>query len=156
KIIFLTANTEPVESGQSIDLGGRELEALRLLKEQDIRHAYLIQLHAFWVEAGNLYIVMERADGSLKDYKNVPRDTLVRISREAAEGIDLLHERHILHRDIKPANILLLGGHAKVADMGLARPFVTDVAQTMQQAGTLLYMPPEIASGDSYPESDQY
>jgi hypothetical protein len=56
----------------------RELAALELIRE--IRHHCLVQLHGFWSSHERLYIVMELADGSL-------RDRLEACRREGLQGI---------------------------------------------------------------------
>jgi serine/threonine-protein kinase len=57
----------------------------------------------------------------------------------------------ILHRDIKPENILLAGGHARVADFGIARALTTASGEALTATGlavgTPVYMSPEQASG---------
>ena len=53
--------------------------------------------------------------------EGIPAEELVEYFASAAEGLDFLHSKHVFHRDIKPDNILLVNGHAKVADFGLAR-----------------------------------
>jgi serine/threonine protein kinase len=64
----------------------------------------------------------------------------------------------VLHRDIKPANILLLEGHAKVADFDLAR--VVEQTRRLSSAshcGTPAYTAPEVFwRGKVGAGSDQY
>jgi len=61
----------------------------------------------------------------------------------------------VTHRDVKPDNILILNGHAKIADFGLAREQELVMA-SMSFAGTPAYMAPEIWGGSGGPASDQY
>jgi serine/threonine protein kinase len=48
-------------------------------------------------------------------------DDALRIAREVADGLAYAHGAGVVHRDIKPGNILPAGGHATVADFGIAR-----------------------------------
>lgn len=78
-------------------------------------------------QAGDLlYYVMPFVDGeSLRDRlsreKQLPLDDALQITREVADALSHAHGQHVIHRDIKPENILLAGGHARVADFGIAR-----------------------------------
>jgi hypothetical protein len=140
----------------------RELGALELVK--NLRHPCLLSTSAFWIENDRLNIVMELADGSMRDrlkqcqaqnLPGIPRDELLMYFADAAEGLDFLHERNVFHRDIKPDNILLLHGHAKIADFGLARLQERQM-MTVSFAGTPVYMAPEAWGGKGGPRSDQY
>jgi len=77
----------------------------------------------------------------------------VRLAREIALALDYAHRHDTVHRDIKPENILLLDGHAIVADFGIARA-ITRAATTSpltaigSAVGTPAYMSPEQGTGD--------
>src|SRR5439155_6659439 len=112
------------------DEAKRELESLEALK--DLRHAFLLQVHAFWQFEDRLTIVMELADGSirglLKDCKQlgqngIPLPQLLGYFHDAAEALDYLHRCRVLHRDVKPDNIMIFNTHAKVGDSALARVY---------------------------------
>ncbi|MEP7326996.1 MAG: protein kinase [Gemmatimonadota bacterium] len=106
---------------------------------------------------GFLYYVMPLVEGeSLRDrltrQKQLPIDEALTIAREVADALGYAHARGIIHRDIKPENILLEGGHAVVADFGIARAMsvagADRLTQTGMSIGTPMYMSPEQAAGD--------
>jgi serine/threonine protein kinase len=151
KRIFRSVNDETCQ---------RELRALKRVSE--IRHPFLLQTQSFQAFGDHLVIVMELADGSLKDRLEeclpggVPADELLRYFTEAAEALDFLRRERLSHRDIKPANLLHLKGHAKVADFGIARQQEAAVDHTINFAGTPAYMPPELWRKEISVHSDQY
>ncbi len=141
-----------------------ELRALEAVKR--IRHPFLIQMHAYWAMEDQLVMIMELADGSLEERHKecieageigIPIDELVKYTSEAAEALDHLHCEHVVHRDIKPANILLVKGHAKLGDFGVARLVERekpDFRATL--VGTPLFMAAEVFDHQVSPASDQY
>ncbi len=106
---------------------------------------------------GLLYYVMPLATGeTLRDRltreRQLPIADALRIGREVADALGHAHALGIIHRDIKPENILLQGGHALVADFGIALAVQQAGGQRMTQTGLSLgtpqYMSPEQAMGE--------
>src|SRR5262249_15581748 len=138
---------------------------------------------AFFSEPDRLIIVMELADGNLRDratecrqagLTGIPVAELLGYFKDAAEGLDFLHssEPPVLHRDIKPDNLLVIKpklppkiarragrsgvrAHLKVGDFGLARVWESQ-HRLGSGKGTPAYMPPEVWNGELSIHSDQY
>ena len=101
---------------------------------------------------GRLYYVMPYVEGEslrsrLEREPQLPLEDALSIAREVADALGYAHSRGIVHRDIKPENILLSGGHAVVADFGIARAIGTSggtkLTETGMALGTPAYMSPE-------------
>jgi serine/threonine protein kinase len=145
------------------DRATRESKALSLIKS--LRHPFLLSLERIEIVDGQLAIVTELADCSLKDrferrrmegLRGIPRPELLQFMRDAADALDYMNEQHSLqHLDVKPENLLLVGEHVKVADFGLVKDVQKQTA-SMLGGLTPVYASPELFSGSASRRSDQY
>jgi len=70
------------------------------------------------------------------------------------DAVNYAHQRGVMHRDLKPSNILVdTNGMPRILDFGLAKQVIeppeTMLSMTGQVMGTLPYMSPEQARGNS-------
>jgi eukaryotic-like serine/threonine-protein kinase len=122
-----------------------------------LQHPHILPLLDSGDAGGLLYYVMPLATGEtlrarLERERQLPIDDALRIAREVADALGYAHSHGIVHRDIKPENILLQGGHALVADFGIALAVTSAAGSRMTQTGLSLgtpqYMSPEQAMGE--------
>ena len=122
-----------------------------------LQHPHILPLLDSGEAGGLLYYVMPFVAGEtlrarLERERQLPVDDALRITREVADALGAAHSLGIIHRDIKPENILLQGGHALVADFGIALAVQQAGGQRMTQTGLSLgtpqYMSPEQAMGE--------
>jgi eukaryotic-like serine/threonine-protein kinase len=122
-----------------------------------LQHPHILPLLDSGEAGGQLFYVMPYISGEtlrarLERERQLPIADAVRIAREVADALSNAHGLGIIHRDIKPENILLQGGHALVADFGIALAVQHAGGQRMTQTGLSLgtpqYMSPEQAMGE--------
>src|SRR5574341_1916620 len=102
---------------------GRFLQEIKTTA--NLQHPHILSLFDSGEADGLVFYVMPFVEGeSLRERltreHQLPVDEAVRIAREVADALEYAHRQGIVHRDIKPENILLHGGHALVADFGIA------------------------------------
>jgi eukaryotic-like serine/threonine-protein kinase len=138
-----------------------EHEAATLAKLQHPGIATIYEAGTFDVGAGaQPFFAMELVEGVplttyAKQQNLGTRERLKMISR-ICEAVQHAHQKGVIHRDLKPANILISPqGGPKVLDFGVARATDSDLQTTTlrtdigQLIGTIPYMSPEQASGES-------
>jgi serine/threonine protein kinase/Tol biopolymer transport system component len=122
-----------------------------------LQHPHILPLLDSGAADGFLFYVMPFVSGeSLRDRltreKQLPIEDALRVAREVADALGAAHAVGVVHRDVKPENILLQGGHALVADFGIALAVQqaggTRMTQTGLSLGTPQYMSPEQAMGE--------
>jgi serine/threonine-protein kinase len=134
-----------------------------------LQHPHVVPVHAAGDIDGLPYYTMPFVQGEslrerLRREGALPIDEAIRLVRELADALSYAHAEGVVHRDLKPENVLLSGGHAVVADFGVAKaltqatqgdaspsasPSATGVGLAV---GTPAYMAPEQAAAD--PQSD--
>jgi serine/threonine-protein kinase len=121
------------------------------------------------------YFVMPFVQGEtlrarLARERQLPLEDAITLATEVADALAYAHANGVVHRDIKPENILLSGGHAVVADFGVAKALATGqrpetpagdpsaLTQVGFAIGTPNYMAPEQATGRDEVDAraDQY
>ncbi len=107
------------------------------------------------------FLVMEYVEGRtlqemLDALGRVPEGLLREIARQAAAGLQAIHDLGIVHRDLKPSNLLISGDgpgsgdeRVRIMDLGVARIEDASFALTRegQFVGSLEYAAPEQGSG---------
>jgi eukaryotic-like serine/threonine-protein kinase len=137
------------------ELSGAML-AERFLREirigGNLQHPHIIPVYDSGDADGLLYYAMPYVEGEslrqrLDRERQLPFSEVVQITREVAGALTYAHGRGVVHRDIKPENIMLSGGHALVADFGIARALNAaddgHLTATGLILGTPFYMSPE-------------
>ncbi len=123
----------------------------------NLQHPHILALFDSGTVDGTVFYVMPFIEGeSLRDRisreKQLPIEDALRIAHEVADALQYAHQHGVIHRDIKPENILLHGGHALVADFGIALAASKTgggrMTETGMSLGTPHYMSPEQAMGE--------
>ena len=135
------------------------LVADRFLREiriaAQLQHPLIVPLYDSGGTDDLLWYVMPYVEGEtlrtrLQREPQLPLEDALAITRDAAAALQCAHEHGFVHRDIKPENILLSGGHALLADFGIARAVTQAAGQGTSSGvaiGTPAYMSPEQAAG---------
>jgi serine/threonine protein kinase len=142
------------------ELAGGEQARRRFLREGQaaatVEHERVVPVFRVDEAGGVPFLVMpllpgESLEARLKREQRLPLAEVLRVGREAAEGLAAAHHKGLVHRDVKPANIWLRqpGGSVVLLDFGLARPWQgPGLTGSRQVLGTLSYMSPEQAAGE--------
>jgi serine/threonine-protein kinase len=139
-----------------------------------LQHPHVLTVLDSGETAGRLWFTMPFVEGEslrarLARDGRVPLAEAIRITREAAQGLQYAHDHGVVHRDVKPENILLTrDGSTLVADFGIARalattdglalPSLTTLTEAGLVVGTPAYMSPEqvVGARDLDGRSDVY
>jgi serine/threonine protein kinase len=118
-----------------------------------VDHPHIVRATDAGQDGGVLFLVMELLkgidiSGLIKAHGKVSPADGCEIIRQAALGLQCVHECGLIHRDIKPSNLLLTSdGCVKILDLGIARLVqasgVTEWSSGGHLVGTLDYMAPE-------------
>jgi serine/threonine-protein kinase len=136
---------------------GAERFAAEIRTTADLQHPHLLPLFDSGTVDGTAFYVMPFVDGEslrakLMREHQLPIQEAQQIISEVADALEYAHAHAIIHRDIKPENILLQGGHALIADFGIAlaasRSGGSRITETGMSVGTPQYMAPEQAMGE--------
>jgi serine/threonine protein kinase len=143
-------------------LGSTPEGRTRFLREAQaaaaLQHDHIVTIFQVGEDRGVPFLAMQLLEGEtledrLQREPRLPLRTILRLSREIADGLAAAHTRHLIHRDIKPGNIWLEAGRdrVKILDFGLARALGDDarITQTGAVLGTPAYMSPEQARGQA-------
>lgn len=125
-----------------------------------LQHPHILPVIAAGVRDGLAFYIMPFFEGEslrarLKRDAQMPIGDAIRILSEMTDAVSCAHEKGVIHRDIKPENILILGGHAVLADFGIASALSGGgnesgerITGTGMSLGTVGYMAPEQALGE--------
>ncbi|XP_074047393.1 striated muscle preferentially expressed protein kinase isoform X2 [Macrotis lagotis] len=128
----------------------QEYEVLRSL-----HHERLMSLHEAYITPRYLVLIAESCGNrellcGLSERFRYSEDDVATYVVQLLQGLEYLHDHHVLHLDIKPDNLLLTHDNAlKIVDFGSAQPYSPQALQPLgHRAGTLEYMAPEMVKGE--------
>lgn len=123
-----------------------------------LNHPNIVKIYDVSLGDNFQYIVMEYIDGiTLKEYIEkqgvLSWKEALYFTVQILRALQHAHDKGIVHRDVKPQNMMLLrDGTIKVTDFGIARFSRTQATITDKTIGSVHYISPEQARGDTTDE----
>lgn len=121
-----------------------------------LNHPNIVEVYDVGEDDGKYFIVMEYVEGRtlkqlIKKRGALTLAEVVDIMLQLTSAIAHAHESYIIHRDIKPQNVIILeDGRLKIMDFGIAAQLNSNnLTQTNSVMGTVYYLPPEQANGNT-------
>ena len=125
-----------------LDRFRREMQAIGRLD-----HPNIVRATDAGESDGVFFLAMELVDGPdvarvLARNGRLDSHTACEIARQAALGLQHIHENELVHRDLKPSNLVLSSeGTVKILDLGIAMLRQSDRDSTLTAADTLMGTP---------------
>lgn len=127
-------------------------------KLASLNHPNIVKFLNYHIdEEGNVYLIMEYADGiTLEEYIRTKTGLIVEskiwpILEPVLDAFEYAHKHKVVHRDIKPSNIIITtDGVPKILDFGISTIMDDSHDSESQEAfimGTPSYMSPEQVKG---------
>ena len=120
--------------------------------------AYLKNNDTLWVimeymQGGALTDLIDNSPTSGTSDPALTEPQIAYILRETCQGLQFLHQRHIIHRDIKSDNVLIsTNGDIKITDFGFCAKLTANRSKRATLVGTPYWMAPEVVKQQSYDE----
>jgi serine/threonine protein kinase len=155
----------------------REITVSRFLRETLGDRPEFVRILEWNFETSPFFLESEYAGSNLSEWADaqgglgtIPHETRLQLLVDVAKAVAAAHDIGVLHKDLKPGNVLVVPGRnadwqIKLADFGSASLFepsrlqalgITNLGFTQTTSlelqamtGTLMYMAPEVLSGQS-------
>jgi serine/threonine protein kinase/DNA-binding winged helix-turn-helix (wHTH) protein len=155
----------------------REITVSRFLRETLGDRPEFVRILEWNFETSPFFLESEYAGANLAEWaeaqgglSKIPQETRLQLLVDVAKAVAAAHDIGVLHKDLKPGNVLVVPGRnadwqVKLADFGSASLFepsrlqalgITNLGFTrttslelQAMTGTLMYMAPEVLSGQS-------
>jgi serine/threonine protein kinase/DNA-binding winged helix-turn-helix (wHTH) protein len=149
----------------------REVTVFRFLRESQ-RDQQIVRIFEWNFDTEPYFLESEYGGLNLREWAedegglcNIPLQRRIRVLSDIARAVAEVHGVGVLHKDLKPANVLVSEEQVKIADFGSACLLEqsrlqalgitslgmtqTGVLQSTFLSGTLMYLAPEVLSGNA-------
>lgn len=154
KVAIKAISIPPREKEETLKRFEREVH-----NSSQLSHENIVSMIDVDEEDECFYLVMEYIEGpTLAEYIHshgpLSVETAIKFTEQILSGIKHAHDMRIVHRDIKPQNVLIDKNKTlKIFDFGIAKALSeTSLTQTNHVLGTVQYLSPEQAKGESTDE----